>query len=95
MLASHRSDIPYVFGHIDDGQGYDEQDERVSDTMLHAWTEFARTGVPSSPDGTPWPAADATAPQVTVLDAETRSRPLEADPVTEPIHELRATAGTH
>ncbi|MFB7496441.1 carboxylesterase/lipase family protein [Streptomyces sp. NPDC056161] len=95
MLAFHCSDIPYVFGHITAGQGYDAQDERVSDTMLHAWTEFARTGVPRSPDGTPWPAADATTPLVTVIDAEAHSRPLEIDPVTELIHTLRATAGTH
>ncbi|MFE4667581.1 carboxylesterase/lipase family protein [Streptomyces sp. NPDC056716] len=95
MLAFHCAEIPYVFGHISAGQGYDEQDVRVSETMLHAWTEFARTGAPRSPDGTPWPAADATAPQVTVIDAETHSRPLEIDPVTELIHKLRATDGTY
>ncbi|MEV7283334.1 carboxylesterase family protein [Streptomyces sp. NPDC093252] len=92
MLAFHCADIPYVFGHIRPGNGYDEQDVRVSETMLHAWTEFARTGVPSSPDGTPWPAADAAEPLLTVIDAQTRARPLEIAPVTGLIHTLRAPA---
>lgn len=95
MLAFHCADIPYVFGHIRAGEQYDEQDERVSDTMVHSWTEFARTGVPSSPDGTRWPAADATAPVVTAIDTQTRSRPLEIDPITELMHSLRTTAAAH
>jgi para-nitrobenzyl esterase len=57
--------------------------------MTHAWTEFARTGVPSSPDGTPWPAATSTAPHLTVIDDKTQSCPLTVGPVTELLNTLR------
>ncbi|WP_089104879.1 carboxylesterase/lipase family protein [Streptomyces hyaluromycini] len=95
LLACHCSEFPYVFGHVDpSADGFDERDALVPDVMMHAWTEFARTGVPSSPDGTPWPTATSTAPQLTVIGEETRSRVLDISPVTELIHSLRADADT-
>ncbi|GAA3680156.1 carboxylesterase family protein [Nonomuraea antimicrobica] len=92
MLAYHMSEIPYVFGRLVPSEDYDEADAQVSETMTHAWTEFARTGVPSSPDGTPWPAATSTAPHTTVIDDKTQSCPLTVGPVTELINSLRAAA---
>jgi para-nitrobenzyl esterase len=88
-LAFHMSEIPYVFGHLVPAEDYDEVDTHVSETMTHAWTEFARTGVPSSPDGTPWPAATSTAPHLTVIDDKTQSCPLTVGPVTELLNTLR------
>ncbi|MGY5119028.1 carboxylesterase/lipase family protein [Streptomyces sp. 900105755] len=94
MLAFHCVEIPYVFGHLTPAgdEDYDEVDAQVSDTLAHAWTEFARTGVPSSPDGTPWPVAGRTAPQVTVVDDKAGSAPLNPGPVTELLNSLRSGA---
>ena len=89
MLAFHMSEIPYVFGRLVPAEDYDEADAQVSETMTHAWTEFARTGVPSSPDGTPWPAATSAAPHVTVIDDKARSCPLDVGPVTALLNSLR------
>jgi len=79
-----------VFGHLVPAEDYDDVDGQVSETMTYAWTEFARTGVPSSPDVTPWPAATSTAPQVTVIGDKTQACPLNIGPVTELINSLRA-----
>ena len=89
MLAFHMSEIPYVFGHLTPAEDYDEVDAQVSETMTHAWTEFARTGVPSTPDGAPWPAATSTAPQVTVIEDKAQSLPLDLAPVTALLNSLR------
>jgi para-nitrobenzyl esterase len=92
MLAFHSCEIPYVFGHLTPAEDYDGLDAQVSETMAHAWTQFARTGVPSSPDGTPWPAVNTTASRVTVIDDEAQSCPLEVGPVTGLIHAIRVGA---
>jgi hypothetical protein len=60
----------------------------VTAHVLHAWTEFARAGVPSSPDGTPWPSEDSTTPQLTVIDDETQICALEISPDTALINSL-------
>jgi len=54
--GKHSCEIRYVFGKPGAREDYDEIDARVSDTMQHAWSEFARTGTPSSPDGSFGPA---------------------------------------
>ena len=89
MLAFHCSELAYVFGHLTPAEDYDEVDAGVSDTIMHAWTEFARTGVPSSPDGTPWPAVSGSAPRQTVIDDKAQSCLLEVGPITELINSLR------
>jgi para-nitrobenzyl esterase len=94
MLAFHCCEIPYVFGHLTPADDYDEVDAQVGDTVAHAWTQFARTGVPSGADGTPWPAATGTAPQVTVIDDKALSSPLDPGPATELINSLRMGART-
>jgi para-nitrobenzyl esterase len=90
MLAFHCSDIPYVFGHLMPAEDYDEADAQASEAIAHAWTEFARTGVPGSPDGTAWPVATATAPQVTVIDDKAQTAPLDLSPLTALISSIRA-----
>lgn len=77
LLAKHSAEIPYLFGTVTVGDFYNSVDVDVSDTIQHAWTEFARTGIPSSPDGTPWPACDSTAPQFTLIDDLTTAKPLD------------------
>jgi len=92
MLAFHGAELPYAFGHLDPVEDYDGVDAEVADTLLHAWTEFARSGVPSSPDGTPWPAAASTTPQLAVIDDKTQICALEISPVTALINSLRSGA---
>jgi para-nitrobenzyl esterase len=91
-LAYHGAELPYVFGHLTPPGDYDQVDAEVSDTLAHAWTEFARTGVPASPDGTAWPVAAATTPQLAVIDDKTQVCPLEINPVTALINSLRSGA---
>ncbi len=62
----HGDEVPYVFGTLADtahalGQTFDAVDAALSDAMMHAWTQFAATGVPLLPEaaGTPWPAYDS------------------------------------
>jgi para-nitrobenzyl esterase len=90
MLAYHGAELPYVFGRLNPAEDYDGVDAEVSDTLLHAWTEFARSGEPSSPDGTPWPAAASTTPQLAVIGDKTRICALKISPVTALINSLRA-----
>ncbi|MFJ5262537.1 carboxylesterase/lipase family protein [Streptomyces sp. NPDC088387] len=76
LLAQHTADIAYVFGTVAAGDFYDGTDAEVADAMRHAWTTFARTGVPTDPDGTPWPACETTEPRFTVIEDRPRARPL-------------------
>jgi para-nitrobenzyl esterase len=94
MLAYHCAELPYLFGHLIPGEDYDEVDSQVSDTIEHAWTEFARTGVPSGPDGAQWPAATRTSPRLTVIDDKAESCPLDTSPVTQMINSIRPVADT-
>ena len=89
MLAYHCAELPYLFGHLTPAEDYDQADARVSEILQHAWTEFARTGVPRNPDGTPWPVSTSTAPQLTVIEDAARSRSFDISPVTELINSLR------
>src|SRR5882757_2015068 len=90
MLAFHCSELSYVFGHLTSSDDYDEVDASVSDTLMHAWTTFARTGVPTNPDGVAWPAATSTAPLHTVIDDKAHSCPLDTDLIGDLINSLRA-----
>jgi para-nitrobenzyl esterase len=89
LLAQHSAEIPYLFGPTTPRDDYDETDVQVSNTIQHAWTEFARTGVPRNPDGTPWPACTPTDPQYTIIDDHTKSVPLDITPVCKMIHSQR------
>jgi len=89
-LAKHSCEIRYVFGNLEPAEDYDEIDARVSDTMQHAWSEFARTGTPSSPDGSLWPRYEDGAPRLTYLDETTQIRPFVTTELTNVIHTLRA-----
>jgi para-nitrobenzyl esterase len=68
-------------------------DARVSDAVQHAWTDFARAGVPRSSDGTPWPASTIAEPLLTVIDDNPHSHPVDNSPVNEMINSLRTLGG--
>jgi para-nitrobenzyl esterase len=94
MLAYHMAELPYLFGPITPGDEYDPVDASISDAMQHAWTEFARTGTPRAPDGTPWPPCRTTASQLTVIENAVRFRLLHPTPLTKLIHSARADNAT-
>jgi para-nitrobenzyl esterase len=88
MLAHHCAELPYVFGHLDP----DEVDTHIAAAVMHAWTEFARTGVPADLDGTPWPGTTAENRRHTVIGDTIHSAPLTQSPVVRSIHALRTGA---
>jgi para-nitrobenzyl esterase len=59
-LAYHTSDIQYLFPHFHggpDGLRHELNDaqKKLSDELVKAWTEFARTGNPNGHGDDPWP----------------------------------------
>lgn len=57
VLASHASEVPYVFGNLPT-DGCDERDAALSAAMQAAWVAFATTGDPRSAGGAAWPRFD-------------------------------------
>lgn len=94
LLAKRSAEIPYLFGSMTPPQAFDEVDAEVSQTVQHGWTEFARTGTPTSPDGSPWPAYRLEHPQITWIDDTAQTRPHQPSPVTELIAATRPTVGS-
>ena len=80
-LAKHTSDIRYVFGNLDLTDDYDQKDRAVSDAMQSAWTEFARSGIPSS--GFSWPRFDPSTPRLTCIGDIVQIRPSVTTRLTE------------
>ncbi len=105
LLAYHSAEIPYLFGTLAMEEtdtkvtnpfgtpsavgDYNEIDTQVANVVQHAWTEFARTGIPQNPDGTPWPSVNGSYPQFTVIADLTQGQSLDSSPVTQLINSLR------
>jgi para-nitrobenzyl esterase len=88
-LVEHAAENNYVFGVLLPAEDYDEKDEKVSAEIQHAWSEFARTGVPRSRDGKEWPLFDPADPLHARIDDETQIRSYEVGRVTALIHSVR------
>jgi para-nitrobenzyl esterase len=59
--AAHTDDIPYVFGTLDAQGSYSGTDaaaQRLSETMMRAFTGLAKTGKPGLPEWTPYRLPD-------------------------------------
>ena len=66
--APHGSDMPYVFGHLDNYPwAWTTQDRTLSSTMISYWTNFAKTGDPNGEGLPEWPAFSATTPRAMEL----------------------------
>ena len=59
---THRSEIPYVFQHLD-AQAV-EQDRQISEAMATYWTNFAKYGDPNGQGVPQWPAFSDANPAV-------------------------------
>ena len=51
----HGSELAYVFGNLDQGEGYGSEDAAFSDQIMDLWTSFAKTGIPSTEEAPEWP----------------------------------------
>jgi para-nitrobenzyl esterase len=89
-LAKHSAEIRYVFGNLSPADAYDDTDAAISRTMLNAWFEFARTGVPRNQDGSAWPNYDKDERQGTFIGDTVTSGPILVTPLTDLIRTLRA-----
>jgi para-nitrobenzyl esterase len=69
--APHAGELPYVFGNLGAGRNltysYNAADKNVATTMIHYWTNFAKTGNPNGPGLVAWPAD--TGDDMLVIDA--------------------------
>lgn len=86
MGAPHTVCIPLVFGTTDTARellGRDAEADALSDRMLSAWTNFARTGNPATDRLPDWPRYDTDNRQTMVLDAECRVARDPARPLRE------------
>ncbi len=81
--SPHGGELPFVFGRVNDGTGFDfiglprdAQDDlarnRLQGQMIRAWTNFARTGDPNGTDLPPWPRFEAETQPVFIFDADPR-----------------------
>jgi len=53
--AFHGVDLAYVFGHMNDADGYTDLDRTLSRQVMAYWMSFAKTGDPNGPGLTEWP----------------------------------------
>jgi para-nitrobenzyl esterase len=92
LHAFHASELPYVFGTLDNTPPLwpkipDAASERaLSETMIHYWVSFARSGNPSAAH-TDWPAYGSTEAYVTF-----RGTPIPANDLLPGMFELHEQA---
>jgi len=94
-LAQHTAEIPYVFGHLDEGDGHNEVDRLVSERMQQAWISFASSGVPQSPAGSTWPAFDEVRQDCTWIEDGIGTRRFPVNDVVRVLDRLRPLLPTH
>jgi para-nitrobenzyl esterase len=91
-LASHGTDVYYIFGNLIDEGPYDDLDRQISREMQHAYVEFAKTGIPKRLDGAPWPTFQSKDPRHTRVGDAVAFEPYQLDPLLSSIYSLRQSA---
>lgn len=104
FLASHASELPYLFGTLDYAaqskswygkfsrpDWYDAVDWQLADQIRQAWVSFARTGVPQSGRAA-WKPFDAGNPQITAIGDMIETAALLPTPMVTIIKSSRANA---
>lgn len=78
--ALHASELPFVFDTVEVRHGTmtTERDRAVARLIHDYWVDFARTGVPSSPDGGRWSRYQPASDNIMIFDATGAHE--EADP---------------
>lgn len=51
----HGAELAYVFGNLDQSEGYGPEDAELSSQIMDLWTSFAKTGVPHAGAPMAWP----------------------------------------
>lgn len=72
----HGAELPYVFDTHDDWLPTDAIDRRISEFMVRAWAQFARTGNPNGGDGVIWPAYNETGEVLKIDEVREPARPV-------------------
>ena len=75
FFSPHTLDLPFVFDNLEVARemiGEGEQQNRLRDRMVGAWTAFARTGNPSNPELPEWLPFDLAQRATMILDNECR-----------------------
>jgi para-nitrobenzyl esterase len=84
LLAYHTADIQYVFpgyhgGDKGTAHALNARQRRLSDQLVTAWANFARTGNPNGRGDTPWPAYTKDAPSYRALSLSGPATISESD----------------
>jgi para-nitrobenzyl esterase len=75
--ASHGSEMPYVFGHLNQSTGaVTSLDRKLADDMTSYWTNFAKYGDPNGTDLPAWPAWNASSGGIMQFGDEIRADTL-------------------
>ncbi len=85
-LAYHTSDIQYLFplwhgGSTGISHPLNAQQEKLSDELVAAWTNFAWTGNPNGLGNTPWPQYEVNGPNTYWLSENIPTLSLISDSV--------------
>ncbi|MCD8489373.1 MAG: carboxylesterase family protein [Desertifilum sp.] len=64
----HGIELRYVFGTLPENQGFEREDEWLSQRMAEYWTQFARTGNPNG-SGASWPPFNAKSDRYQLLSS--------------------------
>jgi para-nitrobenzyl esterase len=77
----HTSEVPYVFGVLDQGgRPFGADDRKVSEQLSSYWLNFLRAGDPNGPGLVHWPRSSPAEPIVMGLGDRLRPRPAVSTP---------------
>ncbi|KAG2173502.1 hypothetical protein INT44_007093 [Umbelopsis vinacea] len=85
-LAYHCCDLPYLFGHVETGEKYDDTDTQLSKAIQYAVVAFTYTGIPRFTNDEPWPKVDCTHPRITMLTDVAEDEKLTISPLIQCIN---------